>query len=106
MGSAAENHPQSMGIYVRQEEVVHNCSPVYKKHMMDKFIFLSKTGNWMVASKLGGNTGNIFQESRSFPLPLEHVEWFSANPDESVGFEVDRSLKVTPKQGRGNKPMT
>lgn len=89
-----------MGLYVRQEEEVYNNSPVYKKYLMDKFIFLAESGNWMVASKLGGKVGNMFQESGSFPLPLDHVEWFSANPDEAAGFQVDRTLKVMPKQGK------
>ena len=99
-GPAATHHQQSMGIYVRLNKEGYNNSPVYKKHLMEKFIFLAESGNWMISSTLGGNVGNIFQESGSFPLPLDHVEWFSASPDQDAGFEIDRTLNVTPKGGK------
>ena len=99
-GPAAAHHPQAMGIYVRQDQEGYNNTPVYKKHLMDKFMFLAESGNWMVSSKLGGTVGNMFQESGSSPLPLDHVEWFSASPDQDAGFDIDRTLSVTPKEGK------
>ena len=53
-GPAAIHHPQAMGIYVRQDQEGYNNTPVYKKHLMDKFMFLAESGNWMMSSKLGG----------------------------------------------------
>ena len=97
-GLAFENHPSSMGVYVWDQKGVKD-SPVYKKPLMEKYLFLAETGNWMVSSNPKGKAGNLFQESGSFHLPLEHAEWFSATTDEEVPFQVDRTLTVSPKEG-------
>ena len=89
-----------MGVYIRQEKEGVNNSPVYKKPLQERYIFLAQTGNWMISSMPEGNTGNIFQESGGHPLPLEHVEWFSASTGEHSGFEVDRTISVSPREGR------
>ena len=89
-----------MGVYARQEKEGFSNSPVYRKPLQEKYMFLAETGNWMISSVPGGKTGNIFQESGGHPLPLEHVEWFSASSEEHSGFEVDRTVSVLPREGK------
>jgi len=74
-GPAAEEHPNLMGLYNKDDEVA-NLRPVYKKTDRDYFIFYDSYGRWKIGSDITTASGWIRSENRGLlAIPTSGWEW-------------------------------